>query len=162
MRAMRIRHAEPEDAEEIQKVALDSWKDTYGQILSKETIEEVIADWYDIDGLQEQANHPIFYVAEVKGDVVGFVHATVNEEGKATLHRIYLEPKEQGKGIGSGLYQKAENDLKKKADKVELEVLAENQKGISFYQKQGFEEKETEKVELKGEKVEQKVLVKEL
>ena len=39
---MKIRHAEPEDAEEIHDVALKSWKDTYSHILTEETIENVI------------------------------------------------------------------------------------------------------------------------
>lgn len=159
---MNIRNAEPEDAEEIHDIALNSWKDTYNNLLSENTIEEVIADWYAIEDLRTKVDHPIFYVAEDKGEVVGFVHATVNEEGKATLHRIYLEPKEQRKGIGSKLYQKAENDLKEKANKIELEVLADNPKGNNFYQKQGFKEKEIEEIELKGEKVKQKVLMKKL
>lgn len=156
-----IRHAETEDAEEIHDVALKSWKDTYNRILSEEAIEEVINDWYSVEDLREQTEHPIFYVAEKQDKVVGFVHATV-EDGKATLHRIYLNPEHQGQGIGSKLYEKAENDIKEKADKIELEVLAKNQKGKSFYQKQGFREVESEEVELSGEKALQKVLVKDL
>lgn len=156
-----IRHAESEDAEEIHDVALKSWKDTYSHILSEEAIEEVIDDWYSVEDLKEQVEHPIFYVAEKQGKVVGFVHATV-EDGKATLHRIYLNPEHQGRGIGSKLYRKVENDIKQKADKIELEVLAENQKGNSFYQKQGFREVKSEEVELSGEKALQKVLVKDL
>jgi ribosomal protein S18 acetylase RimI-like enzyme len=156
-----IRHAEPSDAEEIHDVALKSWKDTYSHILSEEAIKEVIEDWYSVKELQEQTEHPIFYIAEESDEVVGFVHATVGD-GKATLHRIYLDPKYQGKGIGSKLYEKAENDIRQKADKIELEVLAENKKGNSFYQKQGFKKQETEEVELKGEKAKQKILVKSL
>lgn len=158
---MGIRHAEPSDAEEIHDVALKSWKDTYSHILSEEAIEEVIEDWYSVKELQEQTEHPIFYVAEERDEVVGFVHATVEDE-KATLHRIYLDPEYQGQGIGSKLYQKAETAIRKEADKIELEVLAENTKGNSFYQKQGFKEQKTEEIELKGEKTRQKILVKKL
>lgn len=156
-----IRHAKPEDAGEIHNVALKSWKDTYSHILSEDVIKEVIEDWYSVEDLREQTEYPIFYVAERSGEVVGFVHATV-EDGKATLHRIYLDPEYQGQGIGSKLYEKAENDIEQKADKIELEVLAENKKGNSFYQKQGFKEQETEKIELKGEKAKQKILIKRL
>lgn len=110
---------------------------------------------------KKQTEHPIFYVAEESEEVVGFVHATV-EYGKATLQRIYLDPEYQGQGIGSELYRKAEDDIKEGADKVELEVLAENQKGNSFYRKQGFKEQKTEEVRLKGERAEQKILVKSI
>lgn len=79
-----IRHAEPSDAEGIHDVALKSWKDTYSHILSEEAIEGVIDDWYSVEDLKEQTEHPIFYVAEKSDEVVGFVHATVEDE-KATL-----------------------------------------------------------------------------
>lgn len=155
-----IRDAEAEDAEEIHDMALKSWKDTYSHILSEKAIEEVIDDWYSVENLREQTEHPIFYVAEADGEVVGFVHATV-EEGKATLHRIYLKPENQGEGIGSELYEKEEKDIKKEADAVELEVLAENQKGRRFYEKKGYEMVEEEDVELKGEEATQLLLRKE-
>jgi len=159
---MNIRHAEPEDSEQIHDVALKSWKDTYIQILSEEAIEEVVEAWYDIDKLEEQVEDPIFYVAEEDENLIGFVHASV-EDSKATLHRIYLKPKYQGQGVGSKLYQKVEKDVRdKKADKIELEVLAENQKGVRFYQKQGFKEKKSEEIDFKGEEVEQKTLIKNL
>ena len=156
---MKIRHAKQEDAEEIHDVALKSWKDTYSQIFSEETIEQVISDWYGVEDLREQAEHPIFYVAEADAQVIGFVHASV-DDGKATLHRIYLDSEYQGEGIGSKLFRKAENKIEQEADSIELEVLAENDKGTGFYLKHGFEEQETEEVELKGEKAEQKILVK--
>ena len=158
---MKIRHAEPEDAEEIHGVALNSWKDTYSYILSEDAIEEVIDEWYSIEGLRNQTKDPIFYVAEESGKVVGFVHATL-EDGEATLHRIYLDPDYQSQGIGSRLYETAEEDIKEEADRIELEVLAENEKGNSFYQKQGYREQEVGKTDLKGEKVKQKILVKEI
>lgn len=158
---MNIRPAEPEDAEEIHEVALKSWKDTYIQIFSEETIEEIIGDWYGIEDLREQAEHPMFYVAEIDEQVTGFVHISV-EGRKATLHRIYLDPEYQGEGIGSKLYEKVESEIEEEADSIELEVLAENEKGNNFYRKHGFEEQETEEIELKGEKAEQKIMVKHL
>ena len=156
---MKIRHAEQDDAEEIHEVALKTWRDTYSQIFSEETIEQVISDWYDVEDLREQAEHPIFYVAEADDRVIGFVHASV-EDSEATLHRIYLDPEYQGEGLGSKLYREVENKIEQEADSIELEVLAENKKGTGFYLKHGFEEQETEEVELKGEKAEQKILVK--
>lgn len=155
-----VRHAQPGDAEEIHEIALESWKYTYRYILSEETIEEVIDDWYSVEDLKEQAEHPIFYVAETREDLVGFVHASV-EEDTATLHRIYLKPELQGKGIGSALYERAEKDIEKEADVIELEVLAENRKGRKFYEKQGYEVVKEEDIELKGEEATQLILEKE-
>ncbi|MFB6145495.1 MAG: N-acetyltransferase family protein [Candidatus Nanohaloarchaea archaeon] len=158
---MEIRHAEPQDAEGIHDIALKSWKDAYSRFLSEDTIEEVIEDWYSVEDLEEETGDQIFYVAEKDGKVVGFVHATI-EDGGASLHRIYLDPDYQRQGIGSKLYERMMKELPETTEKIELEVLAENKKGKSFYRKKGFETQETEEIELKGEKVEQKILVKRL
>lgn len=158
-----IRHAEPDDAEQIHEVALKAWRDTYGHILSEETVAETVENWYEVGDLREQTETPIFYVAvDEEGGVVGFVHATV-EDTKATLHRIYIDPEYQARGIGSRLYRRMEEDLQhEEAEKVEVEVLAENQKGNSFYRKHGFETNDTEQVELNGEEVCQEILLKNL
>ena len=100
-------------------------------------------------------------MAEENNSIIGFVHASI-EEDRASLHRIYLDPEHQGKGIGSKMYEKAENELKTKAEEIKLEVLAENKKGNAFYDKKGFETEKTEQIELKGEKVRQKIMKKEL
>lgn len=156
---MEIRRYRAEDRiEPLIRRAVEDIESEYSTDEQKH-LEEVIDDWYAVKDLRDQAKHPIFYVAEVKDNVVGFVHATV-EDGTATLHRIYLDPEYQGRGIGSELYERAEKGIKKEADRVELEVLAENKKGARFYQKKGFQEQKNEKVELKGEEVWQKVLVK--
>ena len=156
-----IRHAEPEDAKGIHDVALKSWKDTYSHILTEETIEDTINDWYSIEDLRKQTKHPVFYVAEVEEDLVGFVHITL-EDQEATLHRIYIDPDYQGQGIGSRLYEKAEEEIREYADKVKLEVFAENRKGNNFYEKEGFKEEKTEEINFKGQKAMQKVLIKNL
>lgn len=156
-----IRHAESGDADEIRKVAEKSWKDTYGEIISESSIEKIMDEWYDIEDLQKQASDPMFYVAELEGAVVGMVHSTV-KDGRVDLHRIYLDPKHQRKGIGSALYTRIEQEARKKAEKMRLEVLSGNQKGLSFYKSKGFEEIREEEIELHGEKVRQKVMEKEL
>lgn len=95
---MNIRHAEPEDAEQIHNVALRSWRDTYRQIFSNETIENIVNKQYSADDLREQADHPVFYVAKVEDELVGFVHASI-EEDVASLRRIYIVPDKQRRGV---------------------------------------------------------------
>lgn len=158
---IEIRHAEPQDAEKIREVALKTWKNTYSDILPEEVIEEVMDDWYSVEDLQDQVNHPLFYVATVDNEVAGFVHVT-KEEGKATLHRIYLDPDYHGEGIGTRMYEKVETELDDAVEVIELEVFAENKKGKSFYVKHGFETVKTEKIEFRGTEAEQNIMEKRL
>lgn len=159
---MKIRHAEVEDIEDIQEVAMASWQDTYSGIIPEETITEIVDSWYDREDLRQQVKDPIFYVAEKQGKIAGYVHASVKDD-VAHLHRIYLRPETQGKGTGTELYEKAEKEMKDSgAEYIRLEVLSENEKGLNFYQSKGFEEENEEAVELNEKEVMQKVLVKQL
>ncbi|MFB6191396.1 MAG: N-acetyltransferase family protein [Candidatus Nanohaloarchaea archaeon] len=158
---MKLRHADRKDAEQIREVAVKSWHDAYSHLLPDDTIDDIVDRWYSVEQLKDEIQDPVFYVA-VSGDrVIGFVHATVKGD-IAELHRIYLDPEYQRKGFGSALLGKAEEELRPRAEKMELEVLKENKKGISFYRKKGFRTQYTETAELSGEEVEQKVMEKEL
>lgn len=157
-----IRHAEAGDIEEIHEVAMESWKDAYSDIIPEKIIEEIVDDWYSEEDLVQQVEDPIFFVAEQDGNIVGFVHASVEDE-EAQLHRIYLRPESQGRGIGSSLYNRVEEEIREKGgESVRLEVLSENEKGLNFYLHQGFKEVKEEVVELNTEEVRQKTLEKQL
>ena len=151
---MNVRHAEQEDAKKIHNVALKSWKNAYSHILSNNAIEEVINEWYSIESLKEDIEHPSFFIAEKNSEIVGFVHAT-QKEGIAQLHRIYVDPEYQRQGIGSSLYNKMESELPSKTEELHLEVLKQNKSGKQFYKKQGFQIATEEEIELKGETTKQ-------
>jgi len=71
------------------------------------------------------------WVAEVDGEVQGFIALMGNEVGA-----IFLQPIFHGKGIGKALMNKAQEihgDL-------EVEVFKENSVGRAFYSKYGFQQ----------------------
>ncbi|MFB6174906.1 MAG: N-acetyltransferase family protein [Candidatus Nanohalobium sp.] len=159
---MTVRHADHEDIEEIREVARESWQDTYSGIIPEETIEGIVNDWYSTKDLRQQVKEPIFFVAEVEGRIAGYVHASVKGE-EAHLHRLYLRPSNQGEGLGSALYDRAEKEIVDRGGKVvKLEVMSENRKGLGFYQYKGFEEEKEEVTELNGSEIRQKVMRKKL
>lgn len=159
--AVEIRQAGKDDVDAIRAIAEKTWRDTYTDILSEDTIERVVKRWYSPENLEEQVESPFFIVAD-DSDVIGFAHATFMGRS-AQLHRIYLDPDHQRSGIGTALYQEIERLLSEKAvERIELEVLAANEKGLEFYTGQGFEERREEDVILEGEETRQKVMVKEL
>lgn len=146
---------------EIRRVAMDSWLDTYTGLLSRETIREVVDNWYDTHELHDQVEDAVFFVAEKDSEIVGFIHAS--KDRKSHLHRLYLLPDYQRKGLGTELYHRMKEELESYgAEKIELEVLAGNEKGLGFYRDKGFKEKAEREVELEGEKAQEKVMVKDL
>jgi len=159
---MKIRHAEVKDVEEIQEIALATWTDTYEGIIDEDTIEDIVDSWYDRDDLTQQVKDPLFLVAEADEGLKGYIHASVRNGG-SHLHRLYVRPENQGEGIGGDLYDRAEQEIiEAGVERIELEVMAENSKGLGFYRSKGFEEEKEESVFVNGEEVVQKVLVKKL
>ena len=70
---MEIREAYETDLLNIKKVAENSWRDTYMNILSKVSIEKFLSMAYNLDMLRERFYTSIFYVALVDGEVCGFI-----------------------------------------------------------------------------------------
>lgn len=84
------------------------------------------------------------WVAEVEGNVVGFIALMGNEVGA-----IFLQPSNHGKGIGKALMDKAQSlhgDL-------EVEVFEKNYLGRKFYSKYGFKFLEIKHHEPTGQEV---------
>ncbi|MEW6998068.1 GNAT family N-acetyltransferase [Colwelliaceae bacterium BS250] len=70
------------------------------------------------------------WVAEVDGEVKGFIALMGNEVGA-----IFLQPNYHGKGIGKSLMDKAQS----LHESLEVEVFKANSIGRNFYSKYGFE-----------------------
>jgi putative acetyltransferase len=84
------------------------------------------------------------WVAEIDGNVVGFIALMGNEVGA-----IFLQPNFHKKGIGKALMDKA-RDLH---GALEVEVFKENALGRSFYSKYGFKYLEEKSHEPTGQDV---------
>lgn len=147
-----IRPATPADAESIRKVALASWHTAYDDLLGTETVEVKIAEWYALDELRRVVDQPshVFRVAEAD-DVVGFVHIgpNPNDERVAELFRIYVRPERWGEEIGRQLLDSAQAKVTG-FDRLALSVFADNEVGVGFYEKRGFERIGAETVEIGG------------
>ncbi|MFC6765022.1 GNAT family N-acetyltransferase [Natrinema soli] len=163
---LSIRNAEPADAEEIQTISRASWHKAYDDILGEETVDNVIDEWYEIDGLRTSIEETIFYVGERDGELVGFANAGQNpvyEEGTFELFRIYVLPEYWNRGIGSRLLESVIADVKsEEGNELRLSVLMENEAGVGFYELHDFERVETEKIEFDGDTYEEYRYVKPL
>lgn len=60
---------------------------------------------------------------------------------RGVVENIYVVPTARGRGIGSALMERAEEDLRAEgADTVILSVMAANRRALDFYREQGYEE----------------------
>jgi GNAT superfamily N-acetyltransferase len=138
---MPVRKSSPQDYEIIYKIAVPSWNEAYKNILSVEQMEYMLDLMYSREAITEQMalqNHQ-FLLAEEDGEYLGFASYQVNYLSGATkLHKLYMLPEAQGKGIGRQLLTAIENAaLQNNNDTILVNVNRYNT-AVTFYEKTGF------------------------
>ncbi len=126
----------------IQDLAEKTWKVAYSSIISPDQIKYMLDLFYSEASLkkQMQEGHQ-FIIAREKGKGVGFASyaaKSADEPYTYRLHKIYIAPDQQGKGIGKLLIGFIINDISThNATNLELNVNRNN-KAMDFYSKIGF------------------------
>jgi ribosomal protein S18 acetylase RimI-like enzyme len=153
MRKITVQKVALNEISQVQKLLSDSWSDTYGSFLSKSTIAKVTAVWHHPEHLKTQAQNPDTYFATAKdegGTIVGLVTVRKISAETIFMQRLYVHPRQQRQGIGTQLLEAAIKAFPA-IRKLQLEVEAENQKGVGFYQKHGFRELRRKEEHIEGE-----------
>jgi len=135
--------AKPEDFETIRDIAYKTWPDTYGAILSKVQLDYMLELFYSVEALQknvsEKGHH--FLLVREDNETLAFLsyEHLYKSEPVTRIHKIYILPQTQGKGIGKLLIDSVV-DLANEAqsEKISLNVNRHN-KAQFFYKKNGFE-----------------------
>jgi ribosomal protein S18 acetylase RimI-like enzyme len=149
---MRIAKARVEEVQEIKKALSDTWLDTYSSVFSPETMQKLTASWHSPEFLESQIRDSDIFFAVAKDDankIVGLVTAQRQDKDTLVVYRLYVDPKHQRKGIGSELLKGSVSAFPK-VRLIQLEVEEQNQKGISFFLKEGFVQVEVKKVLAEG------------
>ncbi|RZH69490.1 GNAT family N-acetyltransferase [Natrinema altunense] len=138
-----IRDAERSDAERIRTVAREGWHAAYDDILGEDTVDTVVDEWYESDGLHAAIDETLFFIADLSDDLVGFVNARQypeRDDGSFELVRIYVCPDHWNRGIGSRLLETVTTAIiNEGGNRLRLFVLADNEVGVAFYESHGFE-----------------------
>ncbi|MEP7254290.1 MAG: GNAT family N-acetyltransferase [Ferruginibacter sp.] len=126
----------------IQNLAERTWQIAYSSIISPEQMKYMLDLFYSEASLKKQIQdgHQ-FIIAKEKGKAIGFASYSVKsseEQDTYRLHKIYIDPSQQGKGIGKLLIGFIINDISTyDAINLELNVNRKN-KAMDFYKKIGF------------------------
>ncbi|MFV5700771.1 GNAT family N-acetyltransferase [Flavobacterium sp. XS2P12] len=147
-----LKEASIADINTIQEIANKTWPITYGEILSKEQLNYMMDLIYSDESLikQIQNQEQLFYIAYEETSVLAFIAIEHNYKSEAVtrIHKIYILPETQGKGIGKLLIdavQKLANE--NNSTSLSLNVNRFN-KALAFYQKLGFEIIAEENIEI--------------
>lgn len=140
------------DIKTIQEITNITWPITYGEILSKEQLEYMLGLFYSEEALAKQIENKeqLFYLISDSESIIGFIGIEHNYKNEAItkIHKIYLLPETQGKGIGKKVFDEIQNMALENNSKGLLLNVNRYNTALGFYKKIGFEVAEEVNIEI--------------
>lgn len=134
-----IRRAKVEDAVEISRVHVESWRTTYPGIVPNEFLATLKESDREPVWREQLTRAGEIYVANLDGEVVGFIAGGPIREAvqayDAELYAIYLLQRAQGQGIGTSLLKELVASLIEKRFQSMLVWVLEKNPATHFYVK---------------------------
>jgi diamine N-acetyltransferase len=139
--ALSIRFADVEDLNTVGFLAQQIWPQTYKDILQEDQLRFMMDLFYSPPSLTKQMleQKHSFLMVEDGEEPVGFAsYSQLNNSGIYKLHKIYVLPNQQGKGLGKAIIDFIIEDIRpKQATALQLNVNRYN-KARNFYERLGF------------------------
>jgi diamine N-acetyltransferase len=136
-----IRPADLDDINTIGFLAQQIWPEAYREILSPEQLKYMLKLIYSPKSLRRQMvdDHHQFLIIEQADEPIGFASwSSTDDPGVYKLHKIYVLPGRQGKGLGRTLLQFIFDTIRPEgAARLRLNVNRFN-KARHFYERMGF------------------------
>jgi diamine N-acetyltransferase len=139
---MKISVVVSSQLEIIKDLAYKIWPNTYGSILSDIQLDFMLDKFYNLDYLANQLENQnqVFLLIEENDTILGFCSYELNYEStnKTKLHKIYVLPETQGKGIGKMVLKVVEKTAIDNNNNVLLLNVNRANNALEFYKKQGY------------------------
>jgi GNAT superfamily N-acetyltransferase len=138
----QIIRATEADLPAISKLAGVIWRAYYPGIITLEQIDYMLARMYAFEVLRDEISSQGIRYDQllVAGKPAGFAaYGPAAEPGVMKLHKLYLLPEMQGRGLGSFLLQQVGREARAAgARRLILGVNKRNARAIAAYQRNGF------------------------
>ena len=140
---IQIRQATTQDISLIHQLAKEVFFPTYEPLQPKDKVAYLFNLMYNEASLTEQMlkKNQTFLLVEDETGYLGYASYEFNYKGqnKAKIHKIYVMPSAQGKGVGRVMINWIANVTKQnKMDSLLLDVYRHNP-AIQFYERLGFQ-----------------------
>lgn len=143
-----------EDLPPIAALAAITWRAHYPGIISAAQIEHMLARMYDLDTLRAEVltGGIRYHCARVEGELSGFsAFGPTTTPGEFKLHKLYVHPTRQRRGVGRALIQNVERLVAETGGQtLILAVNKANHQAIAAYRQNGFMVRESVVVEIGG------------
>ena len=137
---MEIRPATEADLPLLRDLAQRIWRECYPGIITHEQIEFMLGWMYSEDEIRRQLRADFTWeIVEENGAAIGFLSFSLENDGRVKLHKMYVLPELQRRGIGQRLLAhvcKCARALG--ARDVWMQVNKRNERAIAAYLKAGF------------------------
>ncbi|MFL9844005.1 GNAT family N-acetyltransferase [Flavobacterium rhizosphaerae] len=138
---MYIRKALLKDSVVISAIAKKVWPVAYKNILTQEQMEYMLQMMYSTQALHRQmreAGH-VFYLAVIDNSCVGFISFEISYmPGQTKIHKLYVLPDIQTKGIGTALIEYAGNIATAQNNTHLILNVNRYNNAVYFYKKNDF------------------------
>jgi diamine N-acetyltransferase len=139
--SLLIRSADLDDINTIGFLAQQIWPATYSEFVPADHLQYMLNLFYNPASLRRQMidEHQQFLILEQGEEAIGFASwAPTGETGVFKLHKLYMLPGQQGKGLGRMILQYIFSDIRPAGGtKLRLNVNRYN-KAQQFYERMGF------------------------
>jgi GNAT superfamily N-acetyltransferase len=139
-----VRVATPDDADAIERVRTDTWRDAYRGLMPDDVLDRLGYDGARRHEYMETRMPPqqFVLVAEHDGAVVGFANGgpsrALDPAHPGEVYAIYVLPSHQGHGHGARLLRRAARELVARGwHGMLIWVLRENHPSRRFYERMG-------------------------
>ena len=149
MSEITVRRATPEDANLIASIATVSFYEAYFEQDDSHDLANYLVENFSPDVIAAELATPefSFLIALRDGKAVGYAklrdgepHESVTSRNAVELQRFYLIERVWGTGVGDVLLDRCiEESRELGKDVLWLGVWEENRRGLSFYDRHGFE-----------------------
>ena len=137
----------------IRTLTMQIWPQTYVPIIGQEQVAYMLDRFYSEASLLDQMTHQQhqFIIAYEDEEPVAF--ASYGRIGPDTfkLHKLYILPAMQGKGVGRSLVEHIAAAVKKEGSEwLTLNVNIHNHAAMAFYERTGFTHFRSEDIDIGG------------
>ena len=136
----------------IQQLAETTWKACYPGVISDGQIRYMLDRGYRLEVLQKELEEEDvrFVLAREEDEPAGFgAHGPTAADREAKLHKLYVHPRHQRKGVGARIVEHITQQLSNEGFRtLVLAVNKRNTRAIEAYRKYGFVHRESVVVDI--------------
>lgn len=146
---LSLRRASEKDIPLVRELSMKIWPPTYSAIISSEQINYMLDLLYSESALKKQMKDQHEFIIISDGpEPIGFASISPLDAKVYKLHKLYVLPQKQGKGVGRFVIEQLINAIIRKGGNSLRLNVNRNNKAKDFYERLGFVQTAVEDIDI--------------